>query len=274
MHHILNIKDLATFFPDTYTQSEIAYLSKIFLSEFELIEPEKVDEYYQLWKGKLATGMPYQYVINKAWFCNSIFFVNEQVLIPRPETEELVALIIKYLTPQSILDIGTGSGCIAISLAKNYPTSNICAIDISKGALNIAKNNAINLKQIIQFEEDNILAPEKSYNFYNLIISNPPYINSNKKIADNVLKFEPHIALFSANDDLAFYKAISTFAKTHLTLDGILALEINQERGIETADILNNQGFVTKIIIDMSGNERFIFGAFESKYLNFLPNLD
>src|SRR5690554_4735017 len=201
---------------------------------------------------ELQTGKPIQYILGYAWFYNQKFVVSEAVLIPRPETEELVSLILNENIRSNlrILDIGTGSGCIPISLKKHLPeNSEVVGVDISQDALNIAKLNADTLTCSVDFFQMDILkevsAKEVEQKF-DIIVSNPPYITPKEKLLmhNNVLKFEPHIALFVEEDDpLVFYKAIADFAVKNLNQDGKLYFEINQLYGNQIVIMLKKKGF-------------------------------
>ncbi len=214
---------------------------------------------------QLKQHKPIQQILGFTWFCGNKFFVNEYVLIPRPETEELVELIIKENGNKNlqILDIGTGSGCIAISLKNKLPNSTVSAIDVSSFALQIAHKNVEQLKTTIQLKQIDFLneATWNELETYDIIVSNPPYIKQSEDVdmQQNVLAHEPHIALFVPdNDALIFYKKIANFAKQHLTNDGIIYVEINEALGTETAVVFTDNGFQTKIINDMQGKERII----------------
>lgn len=223
---------------------------------------------------ELKNGRPLQHIIGYSWFLGRKFMVNESVLIPRPETEELVMWVLddiqaieKPQTPFHILDIGTGSGCIAISLKKKSSIkAQVHAIDISPDALQVAKENATALKADINFLQLDILEAERYVNELNqkfhVIVSNPPYITTVEKEAmhQNVLDHEPHSALFVDDENpLLFYKAIAFYALSNLHEGGTLYFEINQHRGEELIDWLAKNGF-TDIILkkDISGNDRMI----------------
>ena len=216
---------------------------------------------------RLKKEEPIQYIIGKTEFYGLSFLVDENTLIPRPETEELVEWIIHEVNKKnlntkniSILDIGTGTGCIPISLAKNVSFANISAIDVSKNALKIAKKNALKNNVAINFEEIDILQTEKLSTKYDIIISNPPYVREleKKEIQNNVLENEPHLALFVSNEDpLMFYNKIADLAKNHLTKNGLLFFEINQYLASETIDLLKEKGFTSiELKKDFSGNDR------------------
>ncbi|WP_191860040.1 peptide chain release factor N(5)-glutamine methyltransferase [Hanstruepera ponticola] len=222
---------------------------------------------------RLKNNEPVQYIIGETEFFGLPFKVNKHTLIPRPETEELVEQILKTIILDEsnksikILDIGTGTGCIAVSLAKNNKNSQVFAVDVSEEALKIAKYNAELNAVNITFIQDDILNPShpelinSSQNF-DIIVSNPPYVRELEKqeIKDNVLKFEPHVALFVPNDDsLIFYKAITTLAVNNLRDGGQLFFEINQYLGEEMKHLLADFKLKKIILIkDIFGNDRII----------------
>ena len=219
---------------------------------------------------RLQKEEPIQYIIGNTEFYGLPFLVDKNTLIPRTETEELVAWVldeIKVLTNNkitelSILDIGTGTGCIPISLAKNLTSLNISAIDISPEALLIAKQNAILNKVTIEFIELDILNAESLPQEYDVIISNPPYVRELEKeeIKNNVLENEPHLALFVADENpLIFYNKIADLAKQQLSKNGMLFFEINQYLGKETLNMLVKKGFKNiQLKKDLFGNDRMI----------------
>lgn len=204
----------------------------------------------------LKKQIPIQYIVGETEFYGLPFKVNPNVLIPRPETEELVEWIIQQQlkSPKqqiTILDVGTGSGCIAISLAKKLCNATIFALDVSKKAINLAEQNAeLNNVSIRFFEADILNTTARSAEFKNLkfdlIVSNPPYVRESEKkqIKDNVLNNEPHVALFVDDEDpLKFYKAISQYAVDNLTKDGCLFFEINEYLGNQMIHLLKSYGF-------------------------------
>lgn len=213
---------------------------------------------------QLKKGQPIQQITGKAFFYNDFFFVNENTLIPRPETEELVELIRNdYAQNQDIymIDLGTGTGCIPISLAKLFPNAKVSALDISENALKIAQLNAETLKVNINFYQNNLLEDIQLNQKFDVIISNPPYIRilEKEEMHQNVLNFEPHLALFVENDDaLIFYERVIDFAKNHLKENGKIYCEINQYLGEETKQLF--QKFYQNVIIhkDISGNDRML----------------
>lgn len=216
---------------------------------------------------QLKEQVPIQYIIGSTEFYSLKFKVNESTLIPRPETEELVSWIIEDISlseKKQILDIGTGSGCIAISLAKNISKANVYGLDISKNALLIAQENA-NINNVkVQFLEQDILT-SKSVKFtekFDVIVSNPPYVRilEKEQMSANVLDYEPHLALFVTNEkSLIFYDKIADFAKTNLNPKGKLYFEINQYLGKETVDLLKSKGFENVVLKkDIFENHRMI----------------
>ena len=217
---------------------------------------------------KLQLEIPIQYILGTTQFYGLEFNVNENVLIPRPETEELVEWIIisNLKTPKlkklKILDIGTGSGCIAISLAKNIPDAEVSAIDISDKALATAKKNADLNKVAVAFLQKNILETTDLEQQFDIIVSNPPYVRNLEKaeIKSNVLANEPHLALFvEDNDALIFYRKIAELATKNLSVEGKLFFEINQYLGKETVELLEKMHFKNiELRKDIYGNDRMI----------------
>ena len=218
------------------------------------LDPERLIEqaselFFRKALKELASEKPVQHITNKTEFYGLDFTVNKDVLIPRPETEELVAWVLQEANDRKklkILDIGTGSGCIAISLAKNLTTAKVTAIDFSESALKTAQQNAKDNNVAVDFIQQDILKTDVLPDIYDIIISNPPYIRELEKveIQKNVLSFEPHSALFVSDDNpLLFYKKIATLATKHLSENGLLFFEINQYLGKETLEMLKTTGF-------------------------------
>jgi release factor glutamine methyltransferase len=217
---------------------------------------------------QLKNEIPVQYVLGSTSFFGLDFEVNTNVLIPRPETEELVEWILNSLqstvTNQKvkIIDIGTGSGCIAISLAKNIPHAHVTALDVSVNALATAQKNAQNNQVTVAFKNQNILETYDLQEQFDVVVSNPPYVRNLEKveIKNNVLHHEPHLALFVENDNaLIFYKKIAELAKKNLKPNGFLFFEINQYLGKETVDLLENLNFKNiELRKDIYGNDRMI----------------
>jgi release factor glutamine methyltransferase len=215
---------------------------------------------------RLKQHEPVQYITGKTEFFGLPFIVNENVLIPRPETEELVQWIIEETSSEEIriLDIGTGSGCIAISLAKNLPNAKVSALDLSEEALKVARENAgINNVQI-EFLQEDILAADSLPEKYDIIVSNPPYVRELEKqeMHGNVLKYEPALALFVKDEDpLLFYRQIAALAKENLAPGGKLYFEINQYLGKETVALLQEKNFQSTLKKDIFGAERMLKGV-------------
>jgi release factor glutamine methyltransferase len=270
------IKDLSSFY-DAYEAESFFYLileDKHKLRQIDLalnheLTFDKSD--FIIWDSileELKKEVPIQYLLGKTSFYGLDFEVNENVLIPRPETEELVEWVITESSKLEkskkikILDIGTGSGCIAVSLAKNIPHADVYAIDISKKALDTAKRNAVNNKVDITFLFQNILEIEGLKYDFDIIVSNPPYVRNLEKeeIKKNVLDYEPHLALFvDDNDALVFYKKIAALAKNNLVESGQLYFEINQYLGKEMTDLLEEMNFKNiELRKDIYDNDRMI----------------
>ena len=211
-------------------------------------------------KKKLAAGLPVQYIVGNVDFYGITLKVNEDVLIPRFETEELVSKVIQYAVNfknPSIVDIGTGSGAIAITLKKKL-TSSVTATDISKKALNVAKENALENNVSINFKEGNLLEPltEK----YDIVVSNPPYIAYDEEIMDVVKNNEPHLALYSPNNGIYYYEEILKNIKKYLNDKYLIAFEIGESQGKKIQELskkyLDNEAIIEK---DLSGRDRFAF---------------
>ncbi|WP_271764962.1 peptide chain release factor N(5)-glutamine methyltransferase [Aquimarina algiphila] len=283
----MKIKDLRTSFVNSlsglYDSAEI--LSFFYLLSEEILGLTRVnvainldkilsdDEIsdFDAAKNRLLHQEPIQYIIGKTDFYGLPFVVSENVLIPRPETEELVDWIIKDRLnsndPIAILDIGTGSGCIAISLAKKIPEARVYAIDISEPAIKVAEENAKLNKVNVTFIKANILETQDLSIDFDVIVSNPPYVRELEKIEmkSNVLDNEPSRALFVSDDQpLVFYEKITSLAKNKLKKEGSLYFEINQYLGLETKDMIENLGFTSvEIRKDLYGNDRMIKACFD-----------
>tara|TARA_Y100000782_G_C10134605_1_gene244431 strand:- start:294 stop:1136 length:843 start_codon:yes stop_codon:yes gene_type:complete len=213
---------------------------------------------------RLKKFEPLQYIVGTTEFYGFPFILSPDVLIPRPETEELVEWIYTDFKDQecTVLDIGTGSGAIAVSLARVLPKASVAALDVSAKALNIAAENATANAVNIKFIEQDILACETLAESYDVIVSNPPYVRDLEKaeIKPNVLNYEPHLALFVPDDNaLLFYRKIAELALKALQPNGILYFEINQYLGEQTVSLLKNIGFSkVKLHSDFAGNPRMI----------------
>lgn len=221
--------------------------------------------------GKLIEGQPLQYILEEAWFYKYPFKVNESVLIPRPETEELIEWAIKYMRNLSIenksykiLDIGSGSGCIPITLKKEMPDVHITSVDVSPEALVTARENAVLHQTDIEFIQLDFLNESlwERLDIYDMIISNPPYIpeNEKEKLSLNVRHNEPGLALFvPENQPLLFYQKIAAFGKSHVLDNGVIFLELHQDFAGETQKLYEEEGYKNVIINkDISGNERML----------------
>ncbi len=255
----------------------VARIQLILDSEFTLTKDE-TDVFFTILED-LKQQKPIQYILGETEFYGLQFSVNENVLIPRPETEELVDWIIKDSKFKSqnskiikILDIGTGSGCIAISLAKHLSEAQVFAVDISESALKIAKENADRNGVEVEFIKADILGSSlwedvalQQMAFFDIIVSNPPYVRELEKqeIKPNVLDNEPHLALFVEDDNpLIFYKAITDFAVDKLKSKGSLYFEINQYLGQETKQLLVDAEFKDiQLRKDLNGNDRMLKGT-------------
>jgi release factor glutamine methyltransferase len=260
-----------------YPETEIGSLSDIIimtvlgagrlhhLSVRDMIVPGDKTERIKEIIAELKKGRPIQYILGETIFYNCNIKVNEYTLIPRQETEELVDLILKENRDYSgdIIDIGTGSGCIAIALAKNLIGSHVTAIDISAEALEIAKQNSIDNAVTVSFLKADILVPDKiQWKPAGIVVSNPPYVRESEKslMHKNVLENEPHSALFVPdNDPLMYYKAILRAAGTILKPAGRIYFEVNESFGAEVVSLTRKFGLENAIIIkDLNGRDRFV----------------
>ena len=271
------IEYIKTELSDFYPETEIRSFTNLLISEItgfsrtEIIVNKNTnfsDEQIVLLRTfveKLKKYVPIQYVLGKSYFMNLQFFVNDAVLIPRPETEELVEWIAETIPAHrsfSVLDIGTGSGCIAISLKNIFTNAIVSAYDVSEAALTVAGQNAKLNNLPVIFEKYDILNQDTASKKWDLIVSNPPYIPENEKIGilPNVLDNEPHLALFVPdNDPLIFYRKIAQFAQKHLSVGGLLFFEIHRDFGKQTLNLLNELCFAdVELRRDLSGNDRMI----------------
>jgi len=272
------IKELSPFY-DAYEAESFFYLiledkhklRQIDLAlNHELTFSENDFAVWDLLLAQLKKEVPIQYLLGKTNFYGLDFEVNENVLIPRPETEELVEWIVNENSKVDkaktikILDIGTGSGCIAISLAKNIPNAQVYAMDVSKKAIETAKRNAVKNKTDVTFILQDVLNAEELKCNFDIIVSNPPYVRNLEKeeIKKNVLDYEPHLALFvEDNDALVFYRKIAALAQNNLLENGQLYFEINQYLGCEMKDLLEKMNFENiELRKDIYDNDRMIFG--------------
>ena len=232
----------------------------------ELLQPDEVKKLEEI-TGRLLNHEPVQYVLNEAWFCGLKFYVDQNVLIPRPETEELVEWIISNckfpVDTLRILDIGTGSGCIPVSLKRRIRKAEVWSCDVSANALAVAKKNAESLGTEVKLLQLDFLDQNSWSQFpsFDIIVSNPPYVPEKDKseMQPNVLNYEPHTALFVPdNDPLLFYHAIAEFGKIHLNTGGTIFLEIHENLGEAVSTLLTSQGYQTELKKDMQDKDRMV----------------
>ncbi len=264
-----------------YDAGEITELFAVFTTEFvglsrmeqrrslDLILTEDQTKVLIQALNELKSGKPFQQILGKTEFYGVDFIVTEDVLVPRPETEELLELAIGQINrihttkrTLKILDIGTGSGIIPIILKKHFPEAKVCAVDFSQKALEVAQKNAALHNVDINFIHADYLNSELS-DVFEVIISNPPYIGQNEKsdIAVSVKDFEPEMALFSPTENaLIFYEKIAWDCKKHLAEGGMVFLEINQKMGPETCRLFEEVLTRAELVKDISGNDRMVWG--------------
>ena len=259
-----------------YTAEEVSALSRIvccdlfgqaptdyYLGKDIALSPKKEQELEDILQ-RLSRFEPLQYIEGRTLFLGREFWVAPGVLIPRPETEELVELMLKEIPADArILDVGTGSGCIAISLAKELPEALVTAWDVSPEALNVARANARKLQADVRFVECDVLACQvDEVGQYDVIVSNPPYVTEAEKadMEPNVLQWEPSLALFVPDDDpLRFYRRIAVLGRDMLADGGRLYFEINRAYGREMVEMLRAMGYVgVRVEKDLSQNDRFV----------------
>lgn len=264
-----------------YSEGEILELYAIFCEHFlglnkmelrsnseKTLSEDEINEFENAIK-ELKTGKPFQQILGETEFYGMKFFVDENVLIPRPETEELLEIAIHQIQSSKfkiqglkILDIGTGSGIIPIVLKKKFPDAEITAIDFSEKALVMAKKNAHYHQTEIKFLHQDYLN-ESLNEVFDIIISNPPYIGMNEEIEieDSVKGFEPTMALFSPTSNaMIFYEKIAKDSENHLSENGLVFLEINQKLGLETRDLFVSVLSEVELVKDISGNDRIVWG--------------
>lgn len=259
-----------------YTAEEVSALSRIvccdlfgqaptdyYLGKDIVLSPKKEQELEDILQ-RLSRFEPLQYIEGRTLFLGREFWVAPGVLIPRPETEELVELMLKEIPADArILDVGTGSGCIAISLAKELPDALVTAWDVSPEALSVARANARKLQADVRFVECDVLACQvDEVGLYDVIVSNPPYVTEAEKadMEPNVLQWEPSLALFVPDDDpLRFYRRIAVLGRDMLADGGRLYFEINRAYGREMVEMLRTMGYVgVRVEKDLSQNDRFV----------------
>jgi release factor glutamine methyltransferase len=266
-------KELAELYHARETESMayilLEYVLKYSKTQIQLNKTEKITENYfnqiVTYTQELKTSKPIQYVLGETEFYGLPFKVNEYTLIPRPETEELVHVIINENKQEGlhILDIGTGSGCIPISLAKNLKNALVSSADISVEAIEKAKENALlNQVDINFFHRDILKWKDFDWDHFDIIVSNPPYVTEaeKNKMEKNVLDYEPHTALFvSDHDPLIFYRTIAELALQYLKKEGKLYFEINESLGHEMAELLEQKGFTNiRLLQDINGKNRMV----------------
>ncbi len=259
-----------------YTAEEVSALSRIvccdllgqaptdyYLGKDIVLSSKKEQELEDILQ-RLSRFEPLQYIEGRTLFLGREFWVAPGVLIPRPETEELVELMLKEIPADArILDVGTGSGCIAISLAKELPDTLVTAWDVSPEALSVARVNARKLQANVRFVECDVLACQvDEVGLYDVIVSNPPYVTEAEKadMEPNVLQWEPSLALFVPDDDpLRFYRRIAVLGRDMLADGGRLYFEINRAYGREMVEMLRAMGYVgVRVEKDLSQNDRFV----------------
>ena len=266
-------RDLSPFYPETERESFFYLLTEHFLQMTRLdlaLNPDfqldqKIQSKFEKALNQLCQEIPVQHIIGSTEFMGLKFTVNKHVLIPRPETEELVTWMLNHYSPhQAIktLDIGTGSGCIAISLSKLMSNNRVTALDISAKTLEIAKKNARFHKTMINFKQADILSVTSLEGKFDLIVSNPPYVrmSEKKQMSNNVTNYEPPEALYVNDDDpLIFYKKIARLSRQALNEGGYLYFEINQYLGNETKSLLKKEGFSNiELKKDIYGHDRML----------------
>lgn len=259
----------------TITQMVMEYLTGLsrtdqLVRKMEVLTASQEASFTKM-RTQLLASMPVQYVLGEAWFAGMRFLVNKFTLIPRPETEELVQWMVdtvreNAIQPGRLLDIGTGSGCIPITLAKQLPGWEITAIDISAGAIETAKENARILDARVAFSSMDILdtASQLQLPSYSIIVSNPPYVPLEEKnsMAKHVLDYEPHTALFVPDSDpLLFYRAIAAMALQKLEPGGWLFFEISDAQGLAVVSLLERMQFRVECRKDLMGRDRMIRAA-------------
>ncbi|MFD2833746.1 peptide chain release factor N(5)-glutamine methyltransferase [Gramella sp. AN32] len=265
--------NLELIFPTTEIDSFFFLLTESYLKKSRLdiaLNPNfKISEaenaLFENALNQLKKSVPIQYILGETEFFGLKFKVNDAVLIPRPETEELVEWILQDFKNSekklSVLDIGTGSGCIPIALAKKLASAELSAMDISENALEVARENARLNAVDVAFKLQNILETETLAEKFDIIVSNPPYVRELEKneMSENVLKYEPKSALYVGDDDaLIFYRKITKLAKNALKKNGVLYFEVNQYLGTETENLIQEFGFETQLKKDIFGNHRMI----------------
>jgi len=263
----------------TYSENESSSIARLILehvgypSSVYLHDPNRIPETAtraQITEivSEIHTGRPIQYILGYTYFCEMKIRVDESVLIPRPETEEMVFNISTdfRLTGKRIIDLGTGSGCIALALKKQFPEADVSGVDLSKEALEVSNKNGVLNNLTVNWFHGDILDSEmlKTEADYDLVVSNPPYVLKSERelMTKNVLEFEPRSALFvNDSDPLIYFRSIAAFCMNKLKSGGLFWVEINERFGKETARLFNKAGFEhVAIIKDIHGKERFVNG--------------
>lgn len=241
-------------------EKEFGFNSTDIIAEKQLLagSDERLNEIIK----RINANEPVQYILEEAYFFGRTFLVNRNVLIPRPETELIISIAkeFQFITPQ-ILDIGTGSGCLAVSLALEIPSAQVYAIDISEKALAVANENAIRLLARVTFFQLDILNESPAQQDFDLIVSNPPYVMENEKMTmnSNVLDFEPAQALFVPDHDpLIFYREIANKGRQLLKIGGRVVVEINEKFGKEVKKLFEQTGYSTTVVTDLNGKDRIV----------------
>lgn len=264
------LNNVATALQQIYTVGEAAAIARLLAEKLSTLtithSLTAQEDLLEQWLQRLLQHEPVQYVLEEAWFYNNKYKVTPDVLIPRPETEELVHRVIADYQlqeqPVNIIDVGTGSGCIAITLQKKLPFAKVHACDISNKAIELAQWNAEQCgANHIDFIITDFLNPvsRKQLPKADIIVSNPPYIPlfDARTLEPNVIKYEPHIALF-ADGPLLFYEAIAVFADTHLKKSGAIYVELDSNHAMQVQQLFINRGYSTELIKDIFGNWRFM----------------
>lgn len=250
-----------------YFENILSYILRSnYFSELKSLDIAHCKHRLQKLEIELAQGRPIQYCLNEAYFMDLVLSVDERVLIPRPETEELTDWLIKDIknwNSPKILDVGTGSGCIAIQIAKSYPQAQVMAWDVSSDALQLAQENAMKYLVHINFKKIDFLNFDAALELkWDAIITNPPYISEADSVYmdDSVIRFEPHQALFAKGTDPdIFYRKLANFGKNHLVEGGMIYCELNQYRSMEIIEIFKQEGYTQfELRKDLQGNERML----------------
>lgn len=249
-----------------YCFEEICNMNRmdLILHSEDILDAATIERFREVTE-RLKSNEPIQYIFGHSEFYNLDILLSQDVLIPRPETEELVHWLIREQRVEpvkDVLDIGTGSGCIALALKANLPKANVTGIDVTQDVVDMARKNAVHNKLDVNFLKANILNDPSNFGSYDLIVSNPPYVTRAQmgEMLPNVMDYEPHLALFIEDDDpLKFYKSIGHFCQKHLRPNGTLYLEVNEDLASDTAFLLESFNFTsTTIKKDLNGKFRMV----------------